>query len=185
MNSSAVSSCSRALLKQSHPDLALTAGAALALQRAAGSLLHKIVAELAVLLRRNHVRRLLRRFVLIAVRLVMNKELARYAVAFAEGGLATLSPQCTIHAPVLRACTLRRTLQLERHWDSIQKSAPACVGAVVEYVLGEILDLAGRRAKQQKRARVTASHVLAAVANDGDLLDLLTEWLFIERATAT
>mmetsp|Transcript_27322 Transcript_27322/g.47854 ORF Transcript_27322/g.47854 Transcript_27322/m.47854 type:complete len:165 (-) Transcript_27322:96-590(-) len=51
----------------------------------------------------------------------------------------------------------------------IQKTAPIFMTAVCEYIIGEILELAGNVAKDNKKNRITPRHIQLAVRGDEEL----------------
>mmetsp|Transcript_128354 Transcript_128354/g.247393 ORF Transcript_128354/g.247393 Transcript_128354/m.247393 type:complete len:171 (-) Transcript_128354:96-608(-) len=51
----------------------------------------------------------------------------------------------------------------------IQKTAPIFMTAVCEYIMGEILELAGNVAKDNKKNRITPRHIQLAVRGDEEL----------------
>jgi histone H2A len=52
-------------------------------------------------------------------------------------------------------------------------AAPAYLTAVLEYLAAELLDLAGKNAKQNKKTRLTPRAITLAVRHDEDLSNLL------------
>lgn len=55
----------------------------------------------------------------------------------------------------------------------ISPAAPVYVAAVLEYLVAEVVELAGRAAWQNKKSRIIPRHILLAVANDQELHHLL------------
>ena len=55
----------------------------------------------------------------------------------------------------------------------IGAGAPVYLGAVLEYLAAEILELAGNAAKENKKTRVIPRHIQLAVRNDEELNKLL------------
>ena len=51
--------------------------------------------------------------------------------------------------------------------------APVYLAAVVEYLVAELLELAGNAAKDNKKQRIVPRHIMLAVKNDDELSELL------------
>ncbi|XP_012944015.1 core histone macro-H2A.1-like isoform X1 [Aplysia californica] len=72
--------------------------------------------------------------------------------------------------PVAR---MLRYLKRDTHHLRIGAGSPVYMAAVIEYLVAEILELAGNAAHEFKRGRITPRHILLAVANDEELHQLL------------
>lgn len=57
--------------------------------------------------------------------------------------------------------------------DRISAAAPVFAAAVIEYLVAEVLELAGNAARDNKRVRINPRHVMLAVRNDEELNRLL------------
>ncbi len=58
--------------------------------------------------------------------------------------------------------------------ERIGAGAPVYLAAVLEYLVAEILELAGNAAKYNKKVRITPRHIKLAVRNDEELNRLIT-----------
>ena len=52
-------------------------------------------------------------------------------------------------------------------------AAPVYMAAVLEYIVAEVLELAGNAAKDNKKQRIVPRHIMLAVKNDDELSNLL------------
>ncbi|BFZ03876.1 hypothetical protein BsWGS_06915 [Bradybaena similaris] len=66
-----------------------------------------------------------------------------------------------------------RYLRRDTHHFRIGAGSPVYTAAVIEYLVAEILELAGNAAKEFKRGRITPRHILLAISNDDELHELL------------
>lgn len=68
---------------------------------------------------------------------------------------------------------IARYIRKQRVATRIGAGAPVYLGAVLEYLAAEILELAGNAAKDNKKTRIVPRHIQLAVRNDEELNKLL------------
>merc|ERR1739848_544146 len=68
---------------------------------------------------------------------------------------------------------VHRFLKKGHYADQIGAGAPVYLGAVLEYLSAEILELAGNAARDNKKARIVPRHLQLAIRNDEELNKLL------------
>jgi len=62
-----------------------------------------------------------------------------------------------------------RYLKDGRYAQRIGSGAPVYLAAVLEYLIAEIIELAGNAAKEQKKQRIVPRHIQLAIRNDEEL----------------
>ena len=87
----------------------------------------------------------------------------------------TRSKRAGITFPVGR---MHRYIKNAKIADRISKAAPVYTAAVLEYLVAELLELAGNAAQQNKKSRINPRHVYLAVRNDSELHELLKDVTF-------
>jgi histone H2A len=83
-----------------------------------------------------------------------------------SSGQQTRSSRAGLQFPVGR---LARYLKEGGYASRISGSAPVYMAAVLEYIVAEVLELAGNAAKDNKRLRIVPRHIQLAVRNDDEL----------------
>lgn len=76
------------------------------------------------------------------------------------------SSKAGIQFPVGR---IGRYLKDGRYAQRIGSGAPVYLAAVLEYLIAEIIELAGNAAKEQKKQRIIPRHIQLAIRNDEEL----------------
>lgn len=80
------------------------------------------------------------------------------------------SKKAGLQFPVSR---IHRYMKNGKLADRISAAAPVFAAAVIEYLVAEVLELAGNAARDNKRVRINPRHVMLAVRNDEELNKLL------------
>ena len=76
------------------------------------------------------------------------------------------SSKAGIQFPVGR---IGRFLKDGRYAQRVGSGAPVYLAAVLEYLIAEIIELAGNAAKEQKKQRIIPRHIQLAIRNDEEL----------------
>ena len=76
---------------------------------------------------------------------------------------------CSSDLLVFPVGRIHRHMRMGRTAKRISAGAPVYLASVLESLVGEIMDLAGNAAKQNKRKRILPRHLQLAVQNDEDL----------------
>jgi len=181
------------VLKQVHPDTGLTADTSSALDRIVTELIVKISREMMTLVNANKKVTLTSHEVQTAIRLILPGELAKHAVS--EGTKAITKFNAWVsgaaEAPKkkgekrkgtsrsARAGLVFPVKRIEHHIRintgnlRVGVGAPVYLAAVLEYLVAEMLELAGNASRDNRKVRITPRHLKLAIDNDEELVKLL------------
>jgi len=170
------------VLKQVHPDTGISNRAMSVMNCFVRDSLERIIHEAVVLSEFLHKKTISSREIQTAVRLVLPGELAKHAVS--EGTKAVTkfnAAEEDRQEPVTHKFTrsARAGLQFpvgaihaflkEKCKQRIGQGAPVYLAAVIEYLVAEVLELAGNASRDNKRIRIVPRHIQLAVRNDEEL----------------
>ena len=87
-----------------------------------------------------------------------------------KSGQMSRSQRAGLQFPVGR---MARYMRKGGYSKRIGGGAPVYMAAIVEYLVAELLELAGNAAKDNKKQRIVPRHIMLAVKNDDELSALL------------
>ena len=87
-----------------------------------------------------------------------------------KSGQMSRSQRAGLQFPVGR---MARYMRKGGYSKRIGGGAPVYMAAIVEYLVAELLELAGNAAKDNKKQRINPRHIMLAVKNDDELSHLL------------
>ena len=88
----------------------------------------------------------------------------------------TRSVKAGVQFPVGR---IDRSLKRGKYASRVGAGAPVYLAAVIEYLVAEVLELAGNKARDDKKARITPRHIQLALRNDHELSKVLGDGVTI------
>lgn len=176
------------VLKQVHPDTGMSGMALATMVNLAKVTVTKIMLAANQIIMRGDTKTLTSRDIQSAVRLALPGELAKHAVS--EGTKAVTKYEASKkdhvkgdkskakaeHAGLAFNVTrIERLMMRESNVERKSGSAAIYMTAAAEYVVAEILELAGNAARDNHRVRITPRHIKLAICNDEELFKLFSD----------
>jgi len=166
------------VLKQVHPDTGISQKSMQIMNDFVYDMLKKVGSEAQILCELFNKKTLTSREIQTAVRLCIPGELCKHSVSegtkavtkFSSGGGGNRSFRAGLQFPVGR---IHSFLKNANYASRIGRGAPVYLAAVVEYLVAEILELAGNASRDNKKTRIIPRHIALAVKNDQELDKLL------------
>ena len=90
----------------------------------------------------------------------------------AAGKLSSMSKRAGLQFPTAR---LNRYMRKGKYAARVSPGAGVYMGAVLEYLCAEVLELAGNAARDNKKSTIGARHIALAVYNDEECVRASTE----------
>lgn len=172
------------VLKQVHPDTGITSIGMTVSNDIVNDLFHRLASEGSMFVRSAKMKTFNVQAAQSAARVVLAGELAKHAVA--EGAKAvlkhaksadvaskertTLSKKAGLIFPVAR---VHRMLKENRVAARVSVKAAVYIAAVLEYVAGEFLELAGNTTHEGKKQRINSRFLLLTLEGDDELAKLI------------
>lgn len=104
------------------------------------------------------------------IRLIFPKSLAEHTIADCTKAIIKYSeiPKVNIlQFSISHAESDLRSVDQKLHVGGF---SPVCLAAVLEYITAEIIELAGKVAKESRKVQITNRHIFLSIANDEELL---------------
>jgi histone H3/H4 len=181
----------RRVLKQVHPDTGISGSALSCLNNLVEITVQKIMVGTNRILLATNKKTVNARDIQDAVRLTLPGELCKHAVS--EGTKAVIKYNSSKKAgtlgdkPTMKSTraglqfSVPRTQKLMMKISSVQRKtgvAAVFITAVCEYLMAEVMELAGNAARDQKRVRITPRHIKLAIYSDEELGNFYKDTIF-------
>lgn len=172
------------ILKAEHPNIGVGGPALTVLDKAVQYLIKMLMYHADVARRQEGVKTITSRHVQTAVRLWFPGEMAKRAVTAGtkilaryttymtrkekESEKASISNVIGLHIPVSRVKKAMKKYTSDCSCR-VSDSGAVYLASVVEYVIGEMIDVSSHLARDNKKARIVSRHIFLGVRNDRDL----------------
>ena len=170
------------VLKQVHPDTGMTASAKYIMDRICKIVIEKLMTAVNKLNRELQTKTVSSRDVQSAVILVFPGELAKHAVSEGTKAVTRYNSSNSARAAgdkaqkqafraglIFSVSRVKNLMRLHSVVSRIGAGAPVYMAAVVEYIVAEILELAGNAARDYKKMRIKPIFISKAIEADEEL----------------
>lgn len=162
------------VLKQVHPELGASSKGMLVLNGMCQSLIAKLMSVANELCQKNKKQTITAHEIQTAVRMCLPGELAKHGVseatkAVTKWNVATAKSNSAKAGLVFPVGRIFRQMKALSTTKRISMTAAVYIAAVVEYIVAEILELAGNAARDNKKTRFNPRFVVLAIRNDEEL----------------
>lgn len=172
------------VFKQVHPDKKVGARAMTITNGFVQDMEARLIRSAVELTKSNGKKTISQRAVQTAVRLCLPGELAKHGVSEGTKAVTKYDSDKRKKGDPAKSASVRAGLQfpvgrVHRHMkvdssiDRVSRKAAVYLTAVLEYLVAEILELAGNAARDNKRTRLSPRHLQLAVRSDEELNKLL------------
>lgn len=172
------------ILKQVHPDAMLKSEAMVEMNLIVKNTLAKIAEVANKLGEGKHQKTVTSRTIQSAVMIVLPGELAKHAVSHGtkavikfnsdEGAKGKHTERAGLTLSVPRVGTMLRSHSIR---DRVSIGAKIYLAAVLDYLIAEILELAGNAARDNKKIKINSRFILLAIENDEELHHLFKHFI--------
>ncbi len=207
-NYSSYSTYIRKIMFGVYPDLAVTSAAMVVLNAFANDIFDRLAKESGSLARGSKKNTITSREIQTSVRLLLPGELAKHAIAEGLKAVAKFQTASDIEkvrksGDTAKTGAAKRSgpkgssrsmkaglifpigrvhsfLREGRYADRVGAGAPIYLAAVLEYLLAEVIELAGISALERKRQRISPREIQLAVRNDSELCILMNNVTIVD-----
>lgn len=189
------------ILRQVHPDTRISGAASASMVNIVKINVSKIMKAVNQLILRSGAATVKSRDVQTAVRLILPGELSKHAVS--EGTKAVTKYNANtgeVHVKgtakskpvqkssraglVMNVTRIENLMMLESVAERKSATAAVYMSAVTEYLIAEILELAGNCARDNQRMRITPRHIKLSILNDEELSSLYKDTIIAGGVTS-
>lgn len=169
------------VLKQVHPDTGIDAGGKAVVNQLVASAVSQILAVAHELVTHSEKKTLDTTSIQSAMRIVFPGELAKHAFSEGTKALTKFNAANQIRAEAGLNFSIARVenmMRAARVAPRLSASSSVYLAAVLEYLIAEILELAGNASRDHNKVRITSQHIAEALKADEELSMLFDSTIY-------